>query len=71
MKEWKDVNTDNSHNAGRRINADERGVGRAGLQRGKLAADECRRGRISECSETPCDRVAIPLFGAPDCDGHS
>jgi len=32
MKEWKDVNTDNAHNAGRRINRDERGVGGAGLQ---------------------------------------
>jgi hypothetical protein len=71
MKEWKYVNTDNSHDARERINGDERGVGGAALQPGKLAAYECRRRRISERSETPCDRVAIALFGTPDCDGHS
>ena len=71
MKEWNDVNTDNSHDASGRINSDERGVGGAALQPGELAAYECRRRRISERSETPRDRVAIALLGGPDCDGHS
>ena len=71
MKEWKDVNTDNSHDASGRINGDERGVGGAALQPGELAAYECKRRRIPERTETPSDRVAIALFGAPDRHSHS
>jgi hypothetical protein len=70
VKEWKDVNTGNAHNAGGGFDGDERGIDRTALQRRKLVGYVRRQGRITERGETERDRVAVPRFRASDCNRH-